>query len=397
MIRSSKHILKYNTNYKDSMLDTIFTDYREDLLYYIDLIISGQLPLKKNLSSKFLPTNKLQQSRWRQVVYKQSSEIIRSQIKSANERRYKRYKEVYYKCKQKDKCKWFTSKKYSELNLNFVLYTKWFTKPDISNITITLDQRFINIQQGNHFDEFIRITSPYFINGKNRTIKINVPIKQHKHSLKFKNWNRKNSIQLSVINNNYYMTLFYEKEQPEQKQMGNIIGIDQGYKKLLSCSDGETFGQELEQVYNKLTNKVKGSKSYKKLLIHKKNLINYYINQLNTNNTKEIVIEQLKKVKHKTKQKKSIRTKFMNKMQYWSYRLVTGKLERLCEENGVLLTKINPAYTSQTCSNCGCVDKKSRQGETYSCQHCGYVNDADINAAINIARMGVYSLHSPPS
>ena len=193
------------------------------------------------------------------------------------------------------------------------------------------------------------------------------------------------------------MTLFYEKEQPELKQIGNILGIDQGYKKLLSCSDGETFGQELESLYNKLSNKVKGSKAYKKLLIHKKNLINYYINQLNTNNTKEIVIEQLKKVKHKTKQKKSIYTKFMNKMQYWSYRSVIGKLERLCEENGVLLTKVNPAYTSQTCSHCGCVDKKSRQGEIYSCQHCGYVNDADINASINISRMGVYSLHSPPS
>ncbi len=204
-------------------------------------------------------------------------------------------------------------------------------------------------------------------------------------------------MQLSVINGNYYITLFYDKELPEQRQIGNILGIDQGYKKLLSCSDGKTFGQELEKVYNQLANKVRGSKAYKRLLIHKKNLINYYINQLDTTNAKEIVIEQLKRVKHKTKQKKSIGTKFMNKMQYWSYRLVIDRLERLCEENGILLTKVNPAYTSQTCSNCGCIDKKSRKGELYQCQHCGYVNDADINAAINISRMGVYSLHSPTS
>jgi IS605 OrfB family transposase len=165
----------------------------------------------------------------------------------------------------------------------------------------------------------------------------------------------------------------------------------------LSTSKGETFGQELESLYNKLSNKLRGSKAYKKLLIHKKNLINYYINQLDIVNVKEVVIEKLKKVKHKTKQKKSINTKFMNKMQYWSYRSVIDKLERFCEENGILLTKVNPAYTSQTCSSCGCVDKKSRNGELYNCQHCGYVNDADINAAINISRMGVYSLHSPPS
>jgi putative transposase len=85
----------------------------------------------------------------------------------------------------------------------------------------------------------------------------------------------------------------------------------------------------------------------------------------------------------------------MNKMQYWSYYKTIGKLERLCEENGVLLTKVNPAYTSQTCSNCGCVDKNSRNGESYVCQHCRYKIDADLNASINISRMGVYNPHNP--
>lgn len=72
-------------------------------------------------------------------------------------------------------------------------------------------------------------------------------------------------------------------------------------------------------------------------------------------------------------------------------------MERLCEENGIHLTKVKPAYTSQTCSNCGCVDKNSRKGEMFQCQHCGYANDADVNAAVNILRTGVYSLCSPKS
>jgi IS605 OrfB family transposase len=42
----------------------------------------------------------------------------------------------------------------------------------------------------------------------------------------------------------------------------------------------------------------------------------------------------------------------MNKVQRWSYPKTKRKLERLCEENGVLLTKVNPAYTSQKCSLC---------------------------------------------
>ena len=79
----------------------------------------------------------------------------------------------------------------------------------------------------------------------------------------------------------------------------------------------------------------------------------------------------------------------MNKLQRWSYTKTTDKLERLCEENGILLTRVGPAYTSQTCSNCGYVDKSARQGELYSCQHCGMIIDADTNGAINILHRGV--------
>ncbi len=95
MIRSSKHILKYNTSHKNSVLSQIFTDYKQDLQYYIDLILKGELPLKKLMSSKDLPTNILKHSVWKSAIYKQASEIVRSQIKSANERRYKKYKQLY--------------------------------------------------------------------------------------------------------------------------------------------------------------------------------------------------------------------------------------------------------------------------------------------------------------
>jgi IS605 OrfB family transposase len=395
MFRTSQHILKYQTNYKSNILEKIFNDYKIDLQYYINLICSNQLPLKKNLSSKSLPTNIIKHSQWKQIIYKQSSEIIRSQIKKCNNKRYNNYKKIYAKCKQNNKHKLFTNKKYSELNLNYILYTKYFTVPEINNISITLDSRLIDFQQGNCFDEFIRVKSPYFIENKKRSITINLPFKHHKHSLKFVNWERKKSIQLKIINDNYYINLFYSQKSPQKKQEGFALGIDQGYKKLLSCSNGQILGTELFEIYQQLTRKQKNSKAYKKLLKHKSNEINRICNLLDINDIKEIVIEDLKNVKKNTKKNKRIFTKTMNKMQYWSYKQTIDKLERLCEENGVLLTKVNPAYTSQTCSNCGCVDKKSRNGESYICQHCGYEIDADLNASINISRMGVYNPHNP--
>lgn len=55
--------------------------------------------------------------------------------------------------------------------------------------------------------------------------------------------------------------------------------------------------------------------------------------------------------------------------------------------NGQLI-KVNPAYTSQTCSACNHVAAKSRNGERFQCVACGHVDHADINAAKNILAVG---------
>jgi transposase len=54
------------------------------------------------------------------------------------------------------------------------------------------------------------------------------------------------------------------------------------------------------------------------------------------------------------------------------------------EQNRVFLAFVEPAYSSQTCNSCGLVDKKSRSGEVFKCTACGYVDDADHIASMNI-------------
>jgi hypothetical protein len=54
MIRTSKHILKYQTNSKTVSLEKLFNDYKLCLEYYIDLILSEKLPLNKFLSTNLL-------------------------------------------------------------------------------------------------------------------------------------------------------------------------------------------------------------------------------------------------------------------------------------------------------------------------------------------------------
>jgi predicted RNA-binding Zn-ribbon protein involved in translation (DUF1610 family) len=48
--------------------------------------------------------------------------------------------------------------------------------------------------------------------------------------------------------------------------------------------------------------------------------------------------------------------------------------------------RINPAFTSQRCSACGQVDRKSRESQaSFRCTACGFACNADVNAARNIA------------
>jgi transposase len=48
--------------------------------------------------------------------------------------------------------------------------------------------------------------------------------------------------------------------------------------------------------------------------------------------------------------------------------------------------KISPVFTSQRCSVCGRVDRKSRESQAvFRCTACGYAGHADVNAARNIA------------
>lgn len=65
--------------------------------------------------------------------------------------------------------------------------------------------------------------------------------------------------------------------------------------------------------------------------------------------------------------------------------IIKDKLRDLEERLGITSTEVNAAYTSQTCSRCGYVDKRNRRDqERFVCLWCGHRKHADLNAAANI-------------
>jgi putative transposase len=59
------------------------------------------------------------------------------------------------------------------------------------------------------------------------------------------------------------------------------------------------------------------------------------------------------------------------------------QVEKRAWDRGIPVIYVNPAYTSKRCSRCGQFGRRSRKH--FECPHCGYMANADVNAAFNIA------------
>ena len=344
MIRSVKISLNDSNRTKKNQLNSLFEEVLHVKQEYVNRLWNQQ-----SFSSKFVnfKVNSWLSARMLQNIGKQALETVKSQ--------------------QKKKIK---------------------TKPNCKNDSFSLDSRFVDIKFDlNSFDVWLKLNSL----GNKMSLKL--PSKKHKLFEKYQDWKLKNSIQLYKQNNKFYANLLFEKQIPKLKKEGKVLGIDIGYKDLIVSSDKQVLGHELEEIYQKISRKRQGSKAFKRSLKERDNLIGKSINRLNVKEVKELVAEDLKNVKKGVRKEKRLAKKFSNKLQRWSYSKVLNKLSQISEEEAILFTKVPPAYTSQKCSVCGEICKSNRRGKIYKCS-CGNVIDADLNAAINISHMGVYSPHA---
>ncbi len=66
-----------------------------------------------------------------------------------------------------------------------------------------------------------------------------------------------------------------------------------------------------------------------------------------------------------------------------------AQLSSKAEGAGRQLVKVNPAYTTQTCSRCGHRQKMPLSERTYHCPCCLLSIDRDLNASVNILALGL--------
>ena len=99
-----------------------------------------------------------------------------------------------------------------------------------------------------------------------------------------------------------------------------------------------------------------------------------------------IAVEELTGIRDRVRLRKPQRATLHS----WAFAQLGGFLAYKAKQAGVAFVQVDPAYTSQTCSACGWVDKRNRRCQAvFDCGRCGFVGHADHNAAINIASRGV--------
>lgn len=77
----------------------------------------------------------------------------------------------------------------------------------------------------------------------------------------------------------------------------------------------------------------------------------------------------------------------------WTYYDLQQKIRYKAMAAGIDVIMINPEYTSQRCSKCGCIHAENRKSQSeFSCVECGYSENADYNAAKNIATENIENI-----
>lgn len=383
MIRASKQFLApyVNTN-KINNLEIVLAEYRRLVNRYIDYlwntkvsfttksgkqiefdIQNNKFDIPSEIHYKYIPDNS---GTWLSARLKgnataDASKLIRSVTAKKAKQLY-----MYNKLKSEGTPK-------NKLN-HLIKKLKYIpTQPSADKLKMVIDSKFFDIQEtenGKYYG-FIRIASI----GNKMFIKIPLVINRT-----FKKYKHNKLTGIGISDNK--IELLWRIPKPVIKTSGNEIGVDQGMKDVVTCSNGFTpnkkciHGHSLESIMRKMSNKKKGSKAFKRAQDHRTNFVNWSINQLNLSNIKEVKFEQVVNIGFK--QGKS------RLMSHWTNTIICDKLKSYCEEEGVRFTLVPSVYRSQRCNSCGIVRKSNRKGKEYKCKHCGYTADADLNASMNL-------------
>ena len=217
----------------------------------------------------------------------------------------------------------------------------------------------------------------------------------------------------------YYISVLVDIQKQENiSSNGFGIGIDLGLKNLAICSDGS--------IYRNINKRNHVRKINKKLVREQRKFSRKVISIKRGESTQKNFAKQKLKVQRLYQRLDNIRTDYLNKtihsivktkpsyiviedlnvsgmmknrhlskvvsqQKFFEFR---SKLIHKCKENNIELRIVDRWYpSSKLCHNCGHSKKDLKLSDrTYVCSECGYVEDRDINASLNLRDAKTYTV-----
>lgn len=206
----------------------------------------------------------------------------------------------------------------------------------------------------------------------------------------------------------WYACLQLEQPEPEpQPHPGPAVGIDMGLLHALTLSDGVTFDSpkylraslaKLRRLNRNAARQRRGSNRWRKTYRQIARLQEHIANQRRdwwhktthrlVTDYGTIVLEDLSLTFMLRNGNGPARHALSRSAHDVSLGLFRELLDYKAIEAGVEIVTVNPAYTSQACSGCGCIVPKELSVRVHSCPDCGLTLDRDVNAALNILSAG---------
>ena len=225
------------------------------------------------------------------------------------------------------------------------------------------------------------------------------------------------NVTVSNRNGKWFVSIQTEREVEQPVAQGEDVGIDMGVTRLATFSDGtvvpslglyKRYAPDLRKAQQALSRKKKFSNNWKKAKakvqrIHVRiaNARRDYLHKTSTSISKNhamVVVEDLQvsnmsrsaagtveQPGRKVKQKSGLNRSILD--QGWAE--FRRQLEYKVLWQGGLFLAVPAMNTSRTCPQCGHVSKDNRKSQAvFACVKCGYSENADLVAAINILRAG---------
>jgi len=190
-------------------------------------------------------------------------------------------------------------------------------------------------------------------------------------------------------------------DAPEATGDGPAVGIDLGLKSFLVTSDGKSVEppryyresqKKLRKAQRSISRKTKGSNRRRKAQEKAARLHEKTANQRRDFHHKQArkLVDTHGLIVHEALNIKGIaRTRLAKSTHDAGWASFLNILSYKAEEAGTRVVAVNPRNTTQACTSCGAMPevKKTLSDRTHVCP-CGYTDDRDVDAALNILSLG---------